>query len=316
MRRAVLIAQLAGCFTPAAQLGIPCGPDGECPQGQVCTTALTCELQQLAPDAPDADPIDAQRPFGAPFQIVIGSGGTFDDDPSLRGDELEIVFASDRSGGQGDCDLWTAKRASLDVAFGSPTNLGPAINSNSCDAGGELSVDGLTLYFASKRNGTWDIFVSHRATLSSPWDAAAAVPELSSPAIDEKGPSLAADGLTLAFYSGAGNSDLWWTTRATTAGAWSPPTRIDELSTQFDEESPHLSTDGLQLWFVTNRIGDDFDLWVARRPTKTSRWNVPTRVDELSAPGEDDDPWVSADGQRIYYAHGVNGNRLYGAVRQ
>jgi hypothetical protein len=41
--------------------------------------------------------------------------------------------------------------ADADYTFGTPTNLGPIVNTSSIDAGPTISADGLSLYFSSDR---------------------------------------------------------------------------------------------------------------------------------------------------------------------
>ncbi len=49
-----------------------------------------------------------------------------------------------------------ATAAKADFTFGTPTNLGPTVNSSSVDWAPSISVDGLTLYFGSTRSGGYD----------------------------------------------------------------------------------------------------------------------------------------------------------------
>ena len=66
----------------------------------------------------------------------------------------------------------TGKVAKADFAFGTPTNLGPTVNSSSEDAVAHTSADGLTLFFQSKRPGGYgnvDIWMTRRETKDAPW---------------------------------------------------------------------------------------------------------------------------------------------------
>ncbi len=47
---------VVGCYSPAAQPGLPCGADGACPSGQTCV-AGTCQLEGEG-DPTDAPPLD------------------------------------------------------------------------------------------------------------------------------------------------------------------------------------------------------------------------------------------------------------------
>lgn len=87
--------------------------------------------------------------------------------PNLRRDGLEIFFDSNRPGGIGQLDLWTATRTSTSAPWSSPTNLGSAVNSAVNDLRPTLSWDGATLYFGSVRaggEGSQDLYVTTRST--------------------------------------------------------------------------------------------------------------------------------------------------------
>ena len=59
--------------------------------------------------------------------------------------------------------------------WSAPVNLGPVVNTTFADAGAYISKDGLGLYLGSVRPGgagaagTFDIWVSHRASVDDPW---------------------------------------------------------------------------------------------------------------------------------------------------
>lgn len=62
--------------------------------------------------------------------------------------------------------------AKADFTFGTPKNLGPAINSTSNETVVCLSPDGLEMYFMSDRpggSGDWDIWVTKRAATDGDW---------------------------------------------------------------------------------------------------------------------------------------------------
>jgi hypothetical protein len=89
-----------------------------------------------------------------------------------------------------------------DFTFGTPTNLGPTVNSTYQDYLPVISPDGLELYFTSNRPGGYggfDIWVTKRASLNDPWGPPQNLgPQVNSSGWDEPG-SLSPDGLTLYF---------------------------------------------------------------------------------------------------------------------
>lgn len=104
--------------------------------------------------------------FGAPVPVA-GLNTAFQEQfPALSRNGLEIVFASDRPGTLGSLDLWYATRASTSDAWGTPVNLGAAVNSPAAEGRSTLSWDGTTLYFHSTRAGSADLYRTTRGRTS------------------------------------------------------------------------------------------------------------------------------------------------------
>jgi hypothetical protein len=78
--------------------------------------------------------------------------------PNVRKDGLEIVFNSNRPGGFGGQDVYTASRDSVADAWSAPVNVGTHVNTAGNETRSSLSWDGLRLHFG--RDG--EIFVSVR----------------------------------------------------------------------------------------------------------------------------------------------------------
>ncbi len=103
--------------------------------------------------------------FGAPVLVAELSTTQNDNRPNLRRDGLEIFFDSNRPGGLGGIDLWTATRASTSDPWSAPVNLGSSVNSAANDLRASLSWGGTTLYFGSTRaggDGSQDLYVTTR----------------------------------------------------------------------------------------------------------------------------------------------------------
>ncbi|MHC4629281.1 MAG: hypothetical protein ACYTDV_20060, partial [Planctomycetota bacterium] len=145
------------------------------------------------------------------------NSSSLDWSPSISADGLELFMHSDRPSSYGGDELWVARRETINDEWGSPENLGPAVNSPSLDATPSISADGLLLFFQSNRpdgyGGVVDIWFTTRATKDSPWAEAMNI----GPSINSSGwegnPSISADGSTLYFASwgsgGYGGNDLW-----------------------------------------------------------------------------------------------------------
>ncbi|GBD07318.1 Outer membrane porin F [bacterium HR21] len=81
----------------------------------------------------------------------------WDSQPCISADGTVLIFASDRPGSAGGTDLWISHREGS--RWSAPTPL-RALNSAADEMAPVLAADGRTLYFASNRDGTFDIFVS------------------------------------------------------------------------------------------------------------------------------------------------------------
>lgn len=84
--------------------------------------------------------------------------------PAVSRDGLTMIFSSDMPNGIGDYDLWMVTRKSLDDAFGTPVNMGPAINTEGREIMPVLRNDS-TMYYSSNGLpgvGGQDLFESHK----------------------------------------------------------------------------------------------------------------------------------------------------------
>ena len=81
------------------------------------------------------------------------SSASTENRPSVRQDGLEIFFYSDRPGGVGSTDIWTATRAKVDDPWSTPLNVVGTVNSSGADVHPYLSSDGRTLVYSSTRAG-------------------------------------------------------------------------------------------------------------------------------------------------------------------
>jgi Tol biopolymer transport system component len=165
-----------------------------------------------------------QDDWGVPTNLgpVVNSGFR-DQDPIISPDGLELYFTSDRPGGFGGRDLWVTKRATVSDAWGTPTNLGAAVNSPADEWYSAISPDGRLLILTSNRPGgcasggdlgLYDLYLARRATKYDPWGAPVNLGSLINGPYWDSCPNLSADGSMLYFVrsmdpAGFGFSDLW-----------------------------------------------------------------------------------------------------------
>jgi hypothetical protein len=143
-------------------------------------------------------------------------------------------------------------------------------------------------------------------------DAAVGLPAFSEPVAiaaiaaqdaEDDDPSLSAD-LTLLYFNseregGAGQEDIWLSTRDSSALPWSAPEPAAELNTTVRETGIALAPEALAIWWSSDREGGagGLDVYTATRASRGSGWSAPQRVAELSSEGDDLISAVS-DGER------------------
>jgi len=208
--------------------------------------------------------------------------------------------------------LTNAYVAKADFIFGTPTNLGPIVNSSSYDNDASISDDGLSLYFTSNRpggSGSYDIWVTTRETVQDPWGE----PVNLGPTVnnsDWDGPaSISANDLELYLGSrrpgGSGGVDLWITRRASVFDPWGEPVNLGStVNSSAFEVKMSISTDGLSLIFDSDRSGGygEHDLWVSTRPTLSDPWGTPVNLGStVNSSAWDYAPALSADGLSLFF---------------
>lgn len=225
--------------------------------------------------------------------------------PALSPDGLAVVFASTRAGGMGGPDLYLATRASPSDDFGAPTHLA-ALSSTGSDGGVAFRGDGLGLYFTSDRTAALDeLYLATRSSPDVPFAAPMRVAELMN--TDIPGPTVSADDTEM-FYGRAG---LARATRASPGSPWTLDSAVTEISNLAGY--PSLSSDGLDLYFMSVETSGMYDIHVAHRTAVGQPFGPTTRIDELA--GDRDDVEVSVDGQTLMFASPNTNDDLYLSTR-
>jgi Tol biopolymer transport system component len=144
----------------------------------------------------------------------------------------------------------------------------------------------------------------------------------------DEGPYITPDGLSLYYSStrtgGHGDYDLWLSKRSTVDDDWAYPINLgSKVNSSAGEYDPYISSDGLQLYFYSNRSGGygSYDLWVATRQNVQDEWDTPKNIGHIvnGSKGEND-PVISADGLELYFDSNRSGGHgswdIYVATRQ
>jgi len=268
--------------------------------------------------------IRADFMFGEPIHLGSTINSRFHDGaPAVSADGLELYFASDRPGGQGDLDIWVSRRITTNDDWGVPVNLGPTVNSTAADGEPSISADGLELFFSSGRAGglgNADLYVARRTTIHHDWSEPLNLgPSVNTPSADYA-PSLTSDGLTLYFDSnragGSGKSDIWMTTRNAIGDPWAEAMNLGSIvNTGAQEISPCVSADGLWLLFRSWKGGGqgNCDLWLSTRTTTSEPWSVPVNLaPPVNSRSCEHDPSISADGLTLFFGSNDRPGQLGG----
>ena len=134
----------------------------------------------------------------------------------------------------------------------------------------------------------------------------------------EISPSISTDGLELYFSDykpeltrpgGHGWSDIWVTTRPTRHAPWGEAVNLGPVVNSSTQDTrPHLSPDGLSLFFDSQRDGRPpyGELYMTTRTTLSEPWGAPVNVGPIvNSPEFEESPCISSDGTTLFFDRGT-----------
>ena len=235
--------------------------------------------------------------------------------PFIAKKGLSLYFASNRAGGLGGLDIYVSQRASLEEPWGPARNLGPVVNSPANELCPTLTIDGHRLFFVSSRPGCGgqDLHVAWRRNKRDDfaWESVENLGcTVNSPANDYT-PSYVEDdetGEALLYFSsnrpgGPGGADIYVSSLGAD-GTFGPASRVEELTTPWDDERPNVRKDGREIFFDSNRPGTvgGPDLWTATRAGFDEPWSEPANLGPLvNSLALDGRTSLSFDGRALYF---------------
>jgi Tol biopolymer transport system component len=174
-----------------------------------------------------------------------------------------------------------------------------------------LSSDGLTLYYVTAASGNSEVARATRTALRAPWTPAGVIAELSNPNADTK-LTLAANGQIGIFASARGGADfeLYMVTRPDATSAFATPTKthVTALETTRDEFDPHISSDGLRIYWAPIKATGGQHSILASRASVTDDFAIERMLDEIN---DSADPALSPDELVITMSFGGPSDILY-----
>jgi hypothetical protein len=161
--------------------------------------------------------------------------------------------------------------------------------------------------------GGYDIYVTRRTAIDQLWSKPVNLgPTLNSPKEDWH-PCLSPDGSTLIFQSdrpgGIGGYDLWQVPiipiKEQIAGfTFDKPTNLGPpVNTSYHDVFPCISSDGLELYFGSDRPGGygSIDIWIAKRATTGDMWGEPVNLGQkVNTQASETPTSISSDGLELY----------------
>jgi len=221
----------------------------------------------------------------------------------LSSDGLTLYFGR----GQTDAFYYTRfYQATRSVAYGPFTSVEEISTLNY--SGGHLispwvSLDNLRLYYYRTEPGSRNrIKVSERATVADPWMPGVNIEELNAMG-DVSFPTLSGDELTIVFSGeltgGAGEYDLWMATRMDRGSPFDNIRNLAEINSSARDDRPTISSDGLTLYFDSDRSGTG-QFWRATRHSVDSPFSDPEHIDSFGTSIQS--PSLSSDGRTLHFA--------------
>ncbi len=121
--------------------------------------------------------------------------------PTPNADGLTLYFNRSTTFDSQDSDIWVSTRASPDGQSTSPQKVSAGINSDRAEFSPAVSADDNTMYFASQRGGTVELWVAKRAGRNDEWGSPEKLGAANTPLSMTLAPFLSSDQRSLYFMS-------------------------------------------------------------------------------------------------------------------
>ncbi|MBR1793245.1 MAG: PD40 domain-containing protein [Bacteroidales bacterium] len=133
--------QTQGCYIYTSTYGEPVEPEDGQTAGKGKKNTKTTKKKKKKGEM-------TVEEWSEPMRVYLGDTAYNYLYPAVSSDGLTLYFSSDLPGGQGDYDIWMAKRATTNDEFGKPVNMGTAINTAGREVFPVLRGD-TVMYFSS-----------------------------------------------------------------------------------------------------------------------------------------------------------------------
>jgi len=225
-------------------------------------------------------------------------------------DRLKLKFAMQRVD-------FSMKAIANPVVF-QPVSLGSNINSGNNEYWPSLTADENTMIYTielpsketdvlGNMKGQEDIFISQKSSLGQ-WEKSSSISDKINTNKNEGSQSLSVDNRLLFFTScnrpdAIGHCDLYFTERD--SSGWAVPVNAARpLNSVAWDSQPSFSSDGMTIYFVSNRPGGKggMDIWKSTL-TESGTWGEPVNLgDSINTPGEEMSPFIHPDNSTLYFS--------------
>ena len=302
---ALLATELSNGRGFAIPLTVTFGGGGCATQGGVCIVTSSV-----------SDSLACVAEWSAPMQAIPGLGRS----PTLTPDLLQIFYTP----ADGNGEILSARRPSVTSPWTSPVDVAELTPMGTETVGPSLAQDGLSMYLAVRlSSGTttdFDINLSTRASLSGTWSLPVPITDVIMPGPDLD-PAVDQAQLHMVYSADRNNSgrqDLWERSRPNALSPWGAELKLG-VSSPENDISPHLSANGLEIYFSSDRMrsqGLGYELFVAKRASVTLPFGPPSRIADLGGPADEVDPWLDRSGTVMFFASNTSGGfQIYEARR-
>jgi hypothetical protein len=114
---------------------------------------------------------------------------------------------------------------------------------------------------------------------------------------------------------GAGDGNLWSSTRASKSAAFQAPESLLDLNTSFDDARAFVLPGGLVMYIISGRGGYDRDIGHADRPEPDAPFSTLQNLTALNGPDDEADVHLSSDAEEIFFVVSASGETtLYRAL--
>lgn len=225
---------------------------------------------------------------------------------SLSADKLTIAFTSNRTG---NFDIYIATRPNTGVGFGDPVPLPAGINTAADDSCPTLAQGG-RMYFSSNRDDpAYDLYVTRR--VGNSWAPPVHLGRnINTPGVEEE---------SAALYLIRGHEFLLFSSHNLDDSQGKIYQSIDGGSKILVQGGPNaggsnnrpsITPDGLTIYFDSDRPGTlgGPDLYYATRRVPIGPFGPAVHLQDLSSPGFDARPFISADAKMLTFSSGRPGS--------